>query len=173
MIQVYLIRLELNEQDEEWAQVIAEGIRGYIKWEFIRNDMTIEESREYDAAQATPAPVFTEEDLREEEPETPTPAPSEEPTETIPTEEPTEAPTEIITEEPTAVPTDEPTATPTAAPTPAPTPEPVELDEIQNRYVTTSNNVNLREKASTGSALLKKLKANTKVYLIRLELNEL
>ena len=99
----------------------VDGQEGYLKSEFI-NVMSLNDSNSYNQAQSSPAPVYTA-----------TPAPTAEPT-----AEPTPEPTAVITPEPTAEPTEKPT------------PEPVELDEIQNRYVKTSKNVNFRKEASTG-----------------------
>ena len=143
--------------------------------EFIRNDMTISESHEYDSAQPTPAPVFTEEDLRPEEPDQPTLEPTEEPTvEPTPTPEPTPEPTaeptaEPTTEptaEPTAEPTQEPTAVPTAEPTAEPTPGPTqEPYQRIGHAVTIGDGVFVRNWPGITSVIIDSLPANKIVYV--------
>ncbi len=97
---VYLIRQELDDQDELWAFVNYNGQEGYIAWDCIEIDMTIEQSEAYNNSLPSPMPNYTEEDLLP--PTTP-------------------APTLAVTPEP-PVP-----LTPTPEPTPAPTPEPIQL----------------------------------------------
>ena len=76
---------------------------------------------------ATPAPVYTEEEVF------PTAAPTETP-----------APTEAPTDEPT------PTEAPTQVPTDTPAPE-IPVGEMINRYGKTSSKVFFRKEASTNS----------------------
>ena len=120
---VYIIRNEVGNDGSIWSRVNADGEEGYLKSEFV-NVMSLDDSNSYNQAQSSPAPVYTA-----------TPAPTAEPT-PVPTAEPTP----VVTPEPTAEPTEKPT------------PEPVEVDEIQNRYVKTSKNVNFRKEASTNSS---------------------
>ena len=193
---VYAIR----QEDETWTAVMVNGQRGYIMTEFL-DPLTEEDSQAYAAAVGTPPPVFTEEDLKTPEPETPTPEPeTPTPEPETPTPEP-ETPTpeadtpapEPVTDEPqrkaagaateeTPEPegTDEPEDTPepedTAEPE-TPTPEPVNETPIPagvviNRYGKTNANVRLREKATTKSKIVKELKKGDMVWLIRKDQND-
>ena len=145
---VYLLRAELNDAGDSWTYVEINGQRGYIKTEFL-DMLTAEDSDLYNSTLASPAPVYSEQEVF------PTPAPTEEPT-------PTEAPTE----EPT------PTETPTQVPTDTPAPE-IPVGEMINRYGKTNSNVNFRTEASTNSKNKGNLKKNTNVYLIYTLENEL
>ena len=145
-----MICTEENDAGELWTRVMVNGKTGYIKTEFL-NALTEEDSAEWDKAQKTPAPVYSQEEFfptekptevvtweTTEEPEppaTPTaeqtdePEETEKPTEEV-TDEPeeTEKPTEEVTEEPeeTEKPTEEVTEEPepTEEETEAPTATP-------------------------------------------------
>ena len=139
---VYLIENIVNPENQIWSHVIVNGVEGYLKSEFI-DAYSEYDSMLYDAAQFTPAPVFsdpvTEAPVITEEPVVITEVPviTEEPV--IITEAPvikekpviiTEAP--VITEEPvviTEVPviTEEPVIITEA---PVTTEEPVIITEV-------------------------------------------
>ena len=150
---VYLLRADTGSDGESWTFVEVNGRKGYIKTEYL-NLFTKEDSAAWDSLQATPAPVYTEEDVFPKAEETETPAPTEEVTET-PEPEKTEEPTK----EPT--PTDTPTAEPeeTAAPM-------IPAGEVQNRYAKTNKKVYFRKDASTSAGKIGELKKNTYVYMI-------
>ena len=125
-----MICTEENDAGELWTRVMVNGKTGYIKTEFL-NALTEEDSAEYDKAQKTPAPVYSQEEFfptekptevvtfevteEPEPPATPAPEETEKPAEEV-TEEPeeTEKPAEEATEEPegTEKPTEEVTEEP-------------------------------------------------------------
>ncbi len=152
-VPVYLLRADKNDAGESWTYVEVNGRRGYIKTEFL-NLLTDEDSAQWDSAQSTPAPVYTEEELF------PTEAPTEAPT-------PTDAPAEETEPVETTAP-----ETPTTVPTDTPAPE-IPVGEMINRYGKTNSKVFFRKEASTNSRSQGELKKNTSVYLIYTKENEL
>ncbi len=196
---VYLLRAEMNAAGESWTYVEVNGRKGYIKTEYL-NALTEEDSRIWDGAQSSPAPVYTEEELFPQNEVTDAPVTDAPVTDAPVTDAPvtdapvtdapvtdapvtdapvtdapvTDAPVTDapVTDAPvTDAPVTDAPETPTEKPTETPAPS-ILTGEVMNRYAKTSSKVFFRKEASTKSGKQGELAKNTNVYMIYTEENE-
>ena len=159
---VYMIHTKEYDNNEVWTYALVNGKPGYIMTEYL-DALTEEDSKAWDQAQSSPAPVYN----REEFFPTATPVPTDTPAPTDPpTAPPTATPTTPPTDPPTAPPTDTPFV-PTDTPVPAPTPvAPTQEPPQRSGYgITIGDGIPVRERPTAASAIKEELPVNKIVYV--------
>ena len=179
---VYMIHTKEYDNNEVWTYALVNGKPGYIMTEYL-DALTEEDSKAWDQAQSSPAPVYNREEFFPTATPVPTdtPAPTDPPTEPptatpVPTDTPapTDPPTAPPTATPTTPPTDPPTAPPTDTPfvptdTPVPAPTPVaptqEPPQRSGYGITIGDGIPVRERPTAASAIKEELPVNKIVYV--------